>query len=110
MGIISNIFGFGKAPASPNADLFAKFERSSLLMATPQQLSENRNALHDLFSSKNWENLSFEDKKAAVQALENDFSFYLLFCQQHSVIGKFAVTVLLELGQKIRNLQIVTKV
>ena len=75
MGIISNIFGFGKAPASPNADLFAKFERSSLLMATPQQLSENRNALHDLFSSKNWENLSFEDKKAAVQALENDFSF-----------------------------------
>lgn len=74
MGLISNILGINKTP-SPHADVFAKFEKSALLMSSQSQLNENREALFDLFASENWKALSLDDRKSAIQALENDFAF-----------------------------------
>ena len=62
-------------PQDSYRQLFSSFERSAMLMSTPQQLEANRAQLHDLFAANIWNSLDLDTKKQAVQALENDFAF-----------------------------------
>ena len=62
-------------PQDSYRQLFSSFERSAMLMSTPQQLESNRAQLHDLFAANTWSSLDYDTKCQAVQALENDFAF-----------------------------------
>ena len=71
MSAMDSLFGIKKDRSS----LFNSFERDSLDDLSSDQIAKNRESLYDLFSHKNWDSLSLEDKKSAVQALENDFAY-----------------------------------
>ena len=55
--------------------LFHSFDLGAMLMSSPEQLSANRAALYDLFAHATWNGLDGDTKRAALQALENDFAF-----------------------------------
>ncbi len=71
MSAIGSLFGIKRDHSS----LFNSFERNSLDDLSSEQIAKNRQDLYDLFSHKNWDGLSLDDKKSAVQALENDFAY-----------------------------------
>ena len=52
-----------------------QFNSSSMGSLSEEQLRINRNALHDMFATSNWGDLTKDDKLKCLQALENDFAF-----------------------------------